>query len=102
MRKKVDKSPHSQRHIDAARAEPAIIARYAGAVQAALWAGPEGCFRPPFCPLFAYLTGIVMMLSPPGVDFISPLDFRAGAPVPVWTGIEIALEAPPWLMNTLR
>jgi hypothetical protein len=55
-----------------------------------------------FLLLPAYLTGIVMMLSPPGVDFISPLDFKVGAAVPVWMGTETALEAPPCLMNTLR
>lgn len=84
--------------MDARRAEPAIIARDAGAVQAALRSGPEGA-RPPvfacFLRLPAYLTGIVMMLSPPGTDFISPLDFRFGVAVPVWMGTETALEPPP-------
>lgn len=35
------------------------------------------------------------MLSPPGVAFISPLDFRVGAAVPVWMGTETTLEPPP-------
>jgi hypothetical protein len=85
--------------MDARRAEPAIIARDAGAVQAALRSGPEGACPPLFWAVFllllAYLTGIVMMLSPLGVDFISPLDFRFGVAVPVWMGIETALEPPP-------
>ena len=86
---------------DAPRAEPAIIARDTGAVQAALHGGPMGLFAPVQA-AFAYLTGIVMMLSPSGVDFISPVDLRAGATVPVWTGIETALDAPSCVMNTLR
>lgn len=101
QRGKVDKSPTCTYLADATRAEPAIIARGAGGVQV-LEMGPfRGARNGPRGPFSAYLAGIVMMLSPSLVPWMSPCDFIRGA-APAWIGIEMALLAPPWVTNTFR